>query len=71
MINCQMIFKKYCDINDMSYHRWGQILSTTFLKKLFMMNKHVLYAKHIKHIRKELLYVAWHPTRWWDWYMSE
>ena len=22
-------------------------------------------------IKEELVRVAWHPSRWWDWYMSE
>ena len=22
-------------------------------------------------IEKELLLIAWHPSRWWDWYISE
>ena len=22
-------------------------------------------------IKKELMTIAWHPSRWWDWFMSE
>ena len=22
-------------------------------------------------IKKELMHIAWHPSRWWDWCMSE
>ena len=29
-------------------------------------------AKHVqKYISKELMPVAWHPTRWWDWCIPE
>ena len=28
-------------------------------------------ASHVKRIAKELMSIAWHPTGWWDWCMSE
>ena len=35
-----------------------------------MMNKH--NAKHLNmYISKELVSVAWHSTRWWDWCIPE
>ena len=35
-----------------------------------MMNKHNAKQLKIK-IHEELMPVAWHPTTWWDWCMSE
>ena len=28
-------------------------------------------VKHLERNKKELMPVAWNPTRWWDWCMSE
>ena len=45
------------------------------LKLLFMLNlwlgaTNLNNAKHLKR-NKQRMPVAWHPTRWWDWCMSE
>ena len=34
----------------------------------------ILNLKNVKHLKKlieELMPVAWHPNRWWDWWVSE
>ena len=35
---------------------------------------HVVYQKRKAHkakIKEELMRIAWHPSRWWDWFVSE
>ena len=31
---------------------------------------HTKFEKHTA-LKKELMPVAWHPNRWWDWYFPE
>ena len=33
----------------------------------------VMNLSNVKHLNsgKELMLVAWHPTRWWDWCVSQ
>ena len=47
------------------------ILKLLFILDLWLVSN-VSNARHVKKERsKELMLVAWHPTRWWDWCMSE
>ena len=35
---------------------------------------HIKFEKHKafkKELNEELMPVAWHPNRWWDWWVSE
>ena len=43
------------------------LLMLDFLFGIINLNN----VKHLKKSKKELMPVAWHSTRWWDWCMSE
>ena len=34
-------------------------------------NGHEKYKAQKAQIKKELMLIAWHPSHWWDWCMSE
>ena len=34
-------------------------------------NRHKKQKAQKAHIKKELMPIAWHPSRYWDWCMSE
>ena len=42
-----------------------------YVKLLAWRNKFEKHKAIKKDLSKELMPVAWHPTRWWDWYLSE
>ena len=45
-------------------------MSNLWLGIINLENEYRLRKKLIERI-KELLLVAWHPTRWWNWCVSE
>ena len=44
------------------------LVGTTFLARNTKFEKR---KKLKKELNEELMTVAWHPNRWWDWYMSK
>ena len=47
------------------------ILKLLIILDLWLGEKHTSNTSMEKRIIKELMSVAWHPTRWWDWSMKE
>ena len=48
------------------------ILRLLFLSDFCFGISNLKNAKHLKKdISKELMLVAWHPNKWWDWCISE
>ena len=44
------------------------------LMNIILQAWHIKLEKHKelkKELSEELMLVAWHPSRWWDWCMSE
>ena len=40
-------------------------------KFIIWPNKYKQYKVYKKEIYKELILIAWHPLRWWDWCSSK
>ena len=47
------------------------ILKLLFASYLWVGTINLYKLNHLKKLSKELLLVAWHPTRWWDQCMTE
>ena len=43
------------------------LIKTTFLSSILSLEN----AKHLKKISEELIPVAWHPSKWWNFCNSE
>ena len=54
--------------NDNSFYKNDP---DTFVRFLVWRNKFEKRKALKKDVSKELMSVAWHPTRWWDWCISE
>ena len=60
------------DINlvDVNFDK-DDLETITHIRLLVWHNRFKRRKIFKKYIAKELMHVAWHPTRWWDWCMSE
>ena len=47
------------------------ILELLLILDLWLGIIYISNTNNVKKIRKELMLVAWHPTRWWDWCKSK
>ena len=50
----------------------GMILVLLFMSDFWLGILNLKNAKYLeKELNEELISVAWHPNRWWDWCVSE
>ena len=49
----------------------NRILILFFLSNFWLGISNLKSKKHLKELNEELMPIAWHPNRWWDFCLSE
>ena len=72
MVILTMVILILNKINLDNFNFYEDHSETIFISDFWLGPIDLNNVKHLKKdINKDLMPVAWHPTRWWDWFLAE